>query len=380
MPLCSPIFHHLCYNFFFSALFIFSSMACELKILLVVSVLPLVSILIPLANAKPQVPCYFIFGDSLVDNGNNNDLETLAKANHVPYGIDFPAGPTGRFSNGRTMADFLAQLLGFDKFIPPFSTAIGTEILMGVNYASAGAGIRDESGKRLGDRISMNKQLLNHLTTASRIAVLLGSKNAAANYLSKCLYSVGMGSNDYINNYLMPEFFPRSRLYDPQQYSTTLIKQYSKQLRTLYKYGARKVVLLGLNKIGCIPAEITIHYRNRSLCVDKINSDVQLFNDKLISLVDILNNDLTGANFIYVNMSLLSLGDSSSTGITVMNSPCCKGRCTRKQVPCTNRSTYAFWDRYHPTEAASSYLASRAYAARTPFDVYPFDIRRLALL
>lgn len=85
-------------------------MACELKILVVVSVLPLVSILIPLANAKPQVPCYFIFGDSLVDNGNNNDLETSAKTNHVPYGIDFPDGPTGRFSNGRTMADFLGMI------------------------------------------------------------------------------------------------------------------------------------------------------------------------------------------------------------------------------------------------------------------------------
>lgn len=63
-----------------------------------------------LANAKPQVPCYFIFGDSLVDNGNNNDLETSAKTNHVPYGIDFPDGPTGRFSNGRTMADFLGMI------------------------------------------------------------------------------------------------------------------------------------------------------------------------------------------------------------------------------------------------------------------------------
>ncbi|GJT17104.1 RNA-directed DNA polymerase, eukaryota, reverse transcriptase zinc-binding domain protein [Tanacetum coccineum] len=57
--------------------------------------------------AKPQVPCYFIFGDSLVDSGNNNELVTKAKANYLPYGIDFPQGATGRFTNGRTMADII---------------------------------------------------------------------------------------------------------------------------------------------------------------------------------------------------------------------------------------------------------------------------------
>lgn len=51
-----------------------------------------------------QVPCYFIFGDSLVDNGNNNGLVSFARANYFPYGIDF-GGPTGRFSNGRTTVD-----------------------------------------------------------------------------------------------------------------------------------------------------------------------------------------------------------------------------------------------------------------------------------
>lgn len=54
-----------------------------------------------------QVPCFFIFGDSLVDNGNNNGLLTLARANYRPYGIDFPQGASGRFTNGRTFVDAL---------------------------------------------------------------------------------------------------------------------------------------------------------------------------------------------------------------------------------------------------------------------------------
>lgn len=59
------------------------------------------------STGAPQIPCYFIFGDSLYDNGNNNNLVTEAKANVPPYGIDFPDGPTGRFSNGRNIADVI---------------------------------------------------------------------------------------------------------------------------------------------------------------------------------------------------------------------------------------------------------------------------------
>ena len=58
---------------------------------------------------QPQVQCFFIFGDSLVDNGNNNGMMTLARANYRPYGIDFPQGTTGRFTNGRTYVDALGK-------------------------------------------------------------------------------------------------------------------------------------------------------------------------------------------------------------------------------------------------------------------------------
>ena len=90
-------------------------------------------------HGKPQVPCYFIFGDSLADNGNNNLPQTEAKANYQPYGIDFLS------------VDFLstAELLGFEKRIPPFTTANGSDILQGVNYASSAAGIRNETGQHL---------------------------------------------------------------------------------------------------------------------------------------------------------------------------------------------------------------------------------------
>ena len=60
-----------------------------------------------------QVPAMFVFGDSLVDPGNNNNLITLARADYEPYGIDFPAGATGRFCNGGTVVDYLGKLICF---------------------------------------------------------------------------------------------------------------------------------------------------------------------------------------------------------------------------------------------------------------------------
>jgi len=57
------------------------------------------------------VPALIVFGDSIVDPGNNNDINTLIKCNFQPYGRDFKGGqPTGRFSNGRVPSDFLGSV------------------------------------------------------------------------------------------------------------------------------------------------------------------------------------------------------------------------------------------------------------------------------
>lgn len=57
-------------------------------------------------------PALFMFGDSLVDVGNNNHLKlSLAKADFPHNGVDFPGKkPTGRFSNGKNAADFLGNI------------------------------------------------------------------------------------------------------------------------------------------------------------------------------------------------------------------------------------------------------------------------------
>ncbi|GAA0163694.1 lipase [Lithospermum erythrorhizon] len=330
-------------------------------------------------HGEPQVPCYFIFGDSLVDNGNNNPLLTAAKANYPPYGIDFPDGPTGRFTNGLNTADITAELLGFDKYIPPFASAKGKEILNGVNYGSGAAGILIETGKHLGDVISLDRQLMHHQRTILSLTFLLGGVKKTHEYLQKCLYTVGMGNNDYINNYLMPEYYPSSLLFSPDQFATLLIQQYSLQLKALYTLGARKVAISGLGKLGSIPM-----YANKDpATIESINKAVQLADDKIKPLVDELNN-LPGAQFIYLNSTSISLGDPTPFGISVFDAPCCKvsttiaaGQCAPGEVPCSNRTVNVFFDNFHPTEIANRLTAARAYQAFLPTDAYPVDISNL---
>ncbi|EOY27871.1 hypothetical protein QUC31_012715 [Theobroma cacao] len=336
--------------------------ACNKKLCGVILLLLGVSNLQQIEPRKPKVPCYFIFGDSLVDPGNNNELSTSAKSNYPPYGIDFPHGSTGRFSNGRTAPDFFAQYLGFENIIPPFTTAKGEEILQGVNYASGSAGIRDETGTKLGINIGLNKQLENYNITISFIVSILKAKDSATKYLNQYLYSVGMGSNDYINNYFKPGYSTSTK-FIPEQYATILIEQYSQQLTTLYSSGARKVALGGLGPMGCTPDAVASHETYGKLCVEEMNNAVRIFNDKLKQLVDELHEKFKDAKFIFLDNFGGLIKHISILGTNYKITGCCEvvketGQCVPNTAPCRNSNLFIFFDSFHPSEAANPVTAT----------------------
>ncbi|KNA06874.1 hypothetical protein SOVF_177040, partial [Spinacia oleracea] len=258
-----------------------------------------VVVCISFVNCEPKVPCYFIFGDSLSDPGNNNDLFTLAKANYPPYGVDFPGGiPTGRFTNGLNAVDYIAQFLGFEQFIPPFKINMDQDILKGINFASGSAGILAETSYHVGDRVWMSRQLQNYEITISKLGSMVNG--TVANYLNKCLYSVNIGTNDYINNYFLPLLYPGTQLFTTHQYAALLIARYRTLLQALYDSGARKMAIYGLGPLGCMPNEIS--KSGATQCVEKKNEAVELFNTKLVSLVDDFNTRLPKAKFTFVNV------------------------------------------------------------------------------
>ncbi|KAG8085627.1 hypothetical protein GUJ93_ZPchr0010g7667 [Zizania palustris] len=306
------------------------------------------------AGGGASVPAMFVFGDSLTDNGNNNDMTSLAKANYLPYGIDFAGGPTGRFSNGYTMVDEIAELLGL-PLLPSHNDATGDAALHGANYASAAAGILDNTGQNFVGRSPFNEQIKNFEATLDQITGKLGAGRAAQS-LARSIFYVGMGSNDYLNNYLMPNYNTRNE-YNGDQYSTLLVQQYAKQLTRLYNLGARRFVIA-----------------RRGV-------------DGVKNMVNTLNVNLPHAKLIYVDTyAMISeiLRNPWSYGFSVVDRGCCGiGRnrgmitCLPFQRPCLDRNDYIFWDAFHPTERVNVILGKAAYSGGADL-AHPMNIQQLA--
>ncbi|CAI0560903.1 unnamed protein product [Linum tenue] len=337
-----------------------------------------------------QVPGYFIFGDSLVDNGNNNQLQSLARADYMPYGIDFPGGPSGRFSNGLTTVDVIAEQLGFDDYIPPYVTASGQDvlggdsILQGINYASGSAGILDETGKHLGKNVPLGTQVQNHQKTFSKIAAMKGGKDSATKHLNGCIYYMSIGSNDFLNNYFLPKQYKTSKLYSVDKFTVHLATTYRDKIKTLHHYGARKIAVVGVGKVGCVPHMMDMFGTKGSKCIQNVNSAAQNFNKQLKKLVVDLNKELKDAKLIYINSYGMSDGDPTILGFKYITSGCCKsredGQCVEGETPCSNRKEYVFWDSFHPTETGHKAVADRTYKSLLPSDSDPFDLHSLAAL
>ncbi|KAL5550827.1 hypothetical protein UlMin_001003 [Ulmus minor] len=337
-----------------------------------------------------QVPAMFVFGDSLVDDGNNNYLSTWAKSNYYPYGCDFNGGATGRFSNGRTIADLIGALLGL-PYVPPFAdpSTVGTRVLGGVNYASAAGGILDLTGQHFGQRYSLSQQVLNFESTLNNELRRMMSGGNLNQYLGKSIVIMVFGSNDYINNYLLPSLYPSSRNYTPSQYANLLLNRYARQILALYSLGLRKFMLAGVGPLGCIPNQRASGVAAPDRCVDRVNEMLGSFNQGLKSMVDEFNSNHPGAIFVYGN-TYGAFGDilnnPASYGFRVIDTSCCgvgrnRGQitCLPFQVPCENRNEYLFWDAFHPTEAANAILAWRAYLG-PPSDCYPINLQQMAQL
>ncbi|PON39583.1 Lipase, GDSL, active site [Trema orientale] len=149
------------------------------------------------------VPALFIFGDSIVDTGNNNQLPTLIKANFPPYGRDYVnQQPTGRFSNGKLAIDIIADsFLALSSLPPAYLTdeAKGRNLLVGANFASAGSGYYNLTAN-LNLAISLDQQLEYFKEFQAKLVGMVGETNASS-IIAGSLYIISSGSSDFLQNY-----------------------------------------------------------------------------------------------------------------------------------------------------------------------------------
>ncbi|XP_068651280.1 GDSL esterase/lipase At5g45960 [Aristolochia californica] len=316
------------------------------------------------AGSNNSTPAIFVFGDSTVDPGNNNFLPTLFKSNFPPYGKDYPQQrPTGRFTDGKLVTDFLASYMGLKDEIPPYlnPTLNEEELLTGVSFASAGSGY-DPLTAKLGDVISIPNQLEYFKDYLNKRRLIIG-ENRTEDLIRRSVYVVSCGTNDFVNNYFALPV--RRTSYSIQAYQLFVLQKLGDFLQGLRDLGARRIGLVALPPFGCLPIVRTLNPTNSSTksgCIESLNSVAKDFNGKLQHFVASMKMNLgpTGGSFVYADI-YQTLADiiysPDQFGFVESRRGCCgtgyiefSFLCNLKCEVCEDASKYVFWDAIHPTE------------------------------
>ncbi|KAL0347482.1 UNVERIFIED_CONTAM: GDSL esterase/lipase EXL3 [Sesamum calycinum] len=274
------------------------------------------------------IPGVFAFGDSIVDQGNNNVIKTLLKCNFPPYGKDFQGGvPTGRYSNGKTPPDLIAEELGITNFIPAYldPNLKAQDLPTGVSFASGGCGY-DPQTSQIVSVISLSDQLKHFKEYMGKLKAAVGEERAN-NIVSNSLHLVVAGSDDLANTYFTIGI--RRAQYDISSYADLVVSSASSFIQELYQLGARRLAVFGIPPIGCLPSQRT----------------------------------LAGGSFEDV---FGGVQPGSTIGFEVNDRGCCgTGNievvilCNKYSGTCPDDSKYIFWDSYHPTEQAYKILVNQ---------------------
>nr|GMD11531.1 GDSL esterase/lipase At1g28590-like [Ipomoea batatas]GME21529.1 GDSL esterase/lipase At1g28590-like [Ipomoea batatas] len=326
------------------------------------------------------------FGDSLADTGN---LVRISQSNkrvvsgELPYGETYFHHPTGRFSDGRLVVDFIAQSMGF-PLLPPSAArrsananAAG-DFTKGVNFAVAGAtavdisylearGVSNPSTNvSLGTQLEWFKQMLPSVCN---------TPSSCKEYLQESLILMGeIGGNDYNHPFLQGHSKEEVLTYVPD-----VVNSISLAINELIELGAQTLIVPGNLPIGCSAAYLTVFasdnkndYDATTGCLNWLNEFSQYHNQLLQEELDRLRQlypDVTLIYADYYNAAMRIYRAPSKFGFASATSACCGGEgpyhyhssvdCGGPgSTTCDDPSTYVSWDGVHLTEAAYKLIAT----------------------
>ncbi|XP_037455163.1 GDSL esterase/lipase At1g20120-like [Triticum dicoccoides] len=320
------------------------------------------------ARARSKISAAFMFGDSTVDPGNNNDRLTEAKANFPPYGQDFPGGvATGRFSNGKVPGDMLVSRLGIKELLPPYlrNDLPLSELLTGVVFASGGSGY-DPLTSIPSTATSSTGQLELFLEYKERLRALVGEEEMTR-VISEGIYFTVMGANDLANNYFTVPL--RHHQYDLPSYVKFLVSSAVNFTTKLNEMGAKKIAIIGIAPIGCCPSQRALGSRE---CEPMMNQAANLFNSEIEKEIQRLDaeQNVRGSKFIYLDIyyNLLDLIQRPGFyGFKEVTEGCCGSTVLNAAIfiknhpACPNAYDFIFWDSFHPTEKAYNIVVDKLF-------------------
>ncbi|KAG5250870.1 esterase [Salix suchowensis] len=344
------------------------------------------SILNPIFASKVcEFPAIFNLGDS------NSDTGTLSAAftpPNSPYGDTYFHMPSGRFSDGRLIIDFVAK--SFDlPFLSAYLNSLGTSYTHGANFASARATIRFPSPIIPADGgyspfyLDVQYQQFLQFKERSQIIRKQGGKFAKLmpeeEYFREALYTFDIGHND-----IGAGIFSNMSIEEVKASVPDIVNTFSIYVKNIYELGGRSFWIHSTGPIGCLAYVLTAFpsaEKDSAGCAKQYNEVARYFNYKLKEAVSQLRKDLPLAALTFVDLypvkySLFTepkkygfelplivccgyggkynYSDAALCGetITVNNTKMVVGSCD-------NPSVRVNWDGSHYTDAANKFVFDR---------------------
>ncbi|KAJ3685305.1 hypothetical protein LUZ61_014469 [Rhynchospora tenuis] len=342
----------------------------------------IILITVLLNSPRLTVGCYsriFSFGDSLTDTGNYLRIFGNVSGNpaaRLPYGETYFHYPTGRFSDGRLILDFIAEEFEL-PFVPPYLGGKSMEYFRyGANFAVAGATALNHSiFKKMGVPVDTRAGFLDvQVEWFKKLLSMLCPKSDCIEIMENALFLVGeLGANDYGTLFDAKVPFTEIKEFVPDVISTI-----TSAIKNLINLGAKNLVIAGIFPLGCCPAFLTAFQTNQVEDYDSTTGCLMWLNEFSEYHDQLLLVELDKLRDLYHNVSIV-YADYYGAYISIMKSPsqhglketliaCCGGGGPYNYASsldcgddgfmlCQEPSEYISWDGSHLTDAAYKIMA-----------------------
>nr|XP_009784174.1 PREDICTED: uncharacterized protein LOC104232621 [Nicotiana sylvestris] len=306
-----------------------------------------------------SVSAVLVFGDSTVDSGNNNYINTLSKCKFAPYGRDFVNHkPTGRFTNGRLQgrihpSGWGVSYVGIKDFVPPYlDPSLSLEELMtGVSFASGSSGF-DPLTAQLSGVIPLQKQLEYFREYKRRLENAIGKEKTKL-LISKATFIISAGTNDFVVNYYNTPY--RRQTYKISAYQQFLLQLLQQFVQGLMNEGARTIAVARVPPFGCLPVVITINSGSAlqpRQCVESYSAVAREYNSLLQHLLKTMQIHNTKLFYLDIYNPLDDMiRNPAKYGLTEVTKGCCGSGpvelsilCNPKSIVCNDPSQHIFWN------------------------------------
>ncbi|XP_062008730.1 GDSL esterase/lipase 1-like [Rosa rugosa] len=325
----------------------------------------------------------FVFGDSPFEAGNDQYLipnVTVEDDAAIawPYGMTFFHHPTGRFSDGRIVPDFIAKFAKL-PMLPPYLQPGPHDFTDGSNFASGGAGALATTNT--GTVASFPMQLSYFRNVTKLLQQKLGHLEAKR-ILRNAVYLISIGGCDYFSFYAT---YPNATEPQQEEYVAIVIGNLTTVLQGIYNLGGRKIAFQNVGSLGCLPAMRQIFGVTEG-CVEGLLSLANLHNTALANVLKELESQLSGFKysiFNYYDATEDRYLNPATYGFKNGSDGCC-GTGPYRGVDCAiepfelceDPGEYVWFDGGHSTERANFQYAKLIWSG-TPNTTGPYNVQQL---